>query len=74
MEGAVGRLLLGRGWSLGVAESLTGGILAARVVGVPGASEWFRGGVVAYDARRQAICARRGGRSRRDSGGSRGHG
>ncbi len=50
MEGAVGRLLLGRGWSLGVAESLTGGILAARVVGVPGASEWFQGAVVAYDA------------------------
>ncbi len=49
MEGAVGRLLLERGWSLGVAESLTGGLVAARVVGVPGASEWFRGAVVAYD-------------------------
>ncbi|MGD0985051.1 MAG: competence/damage-inducible protein A [Acidimicrobiales bacterium] len=50
MEGAVGRLLFERGWSLGVAESLTGGLVAARVVGVPGASEWFRGAVVAYDA------------------------
>jgi nicotinamide-nucleotide amidase len=49
MEGAVGRLLLEHGWSLGVAESLTGGLVAARVVGVPGASEWFRGAVVAYD-------------------------
>jgi nicotinamide-nucleotide amidase len=49
MEGAVGRVLLERGWSLGVGESLTGGLVAARVVGVPGASEWFRGAVVAYD-------------------------
>jgi nicotinamide-nucleotide amidase len=50
MEGAVGRLLLERGWSLGLAESLTGGLVAARVVAVPGASAWFRGAVVAYDA------------------------
>jgi len=49
MEGAVGLLLLERDWSLGVAESLTGGLIAARLVGVPGASEWFRGAVVAYD-------------------------
>ncbi len=49
MEGSVGRLLLERGWHLGIAESLTGGLVAARIVGVPGASEWFRGAVVAYD-------------------------
>ena len=41
--------LLGeRAWSLGVAESLTGGLLAATIVSVPGASASFRGGVVAY--------------------------
>ena len=49
MESAVGGLLLARGWSLAVAESLTGGMLAARLVAVPGASQWFRGAVVAYD-------------------------
>jgi nicotinamide-nucleotide amidase len=37
-----------RGETLAVAESLTGGALAAAVVDVPGASVVFRGGVVAY--------------------------
>ncbi len=37
-----------RGQTLAVAESLTGGALAAAVVDVPGASAVFRGGVVAY--------------------------
>jgi nicotinamide-nucleotide amidase len=50
MESAVAALLLERGWSLGVAESLTGGLVSSRLVAVPGASEWFRGAVVAYDA------------------------
>lgn len=37
-----------RGWTLGVAESLTGGIVLADLIAVPGASKVVHGGVVAY--------------------------
>ncbi|GAB3599776.1 CinA family protein [Microbacterium tumbae] len=40
--------LLERGWTLGVAESLTGGALSSAIVSVPGASTVLNGAVVAY--------------------------
>lgn len=48
MEHAVARRLLEAGCTLGVAESLTGGLVASRLVAVSGASQWFRGGIVSY--------------------------
>lgn len=39
-----------RGDSLATAESLTGGLLAAKIVDVPGASKVFVGGVVSYQS------------------------
>jgi nicotinamide-nucleotide amidase len=43
-----GELLEQREQKLAVAESLTGGLLSNRFAAAPGASEWFRGGIVAY--------------------------
>jgi competence/damage-inducible protein CinA-like protein len=48
MESEVLRLCEARGWSVGVAESLTGGFIGARLANVPGASRTFRGSIASY--------------------------
>jgi nicotinamide-nucleotide amidase len=48
MESAVLDLCAQRGWSFGVAESLTGGLVGSRLASVPGASHTFRGSIVPY--------------------------
>ncbi|MDQ3944443.1 MAG: competence/damage-inducible protein A, partial [Actinomycetota bacterium] len=48
MEAVVLALLRKRGWTLAVAESVTGGLVGARLVDTLGASDTFRGGVVTY--------------------------
>lgn len=37
------------GRRLAIVESLTGGLVCSDLAASPGSSEWFRGGVVAYD-------------------------
>jgi len=44
----IGRLLRQRGQTLAVAESATGGLISYLITSVPGSSDYFRGGVVAY--------------------------
>ena len=44
----VGQLLHDRGWTLAVAESLTGGLLVQALARVEGSGDWLAGGIVAY--------------------------
>lgn len=49
LEIQVGEILRQRGRKLAVAESCTGGLIGHLLTNVPGSSEYFLGGVIAYD-------------------------
>jgi nicotinamide-nucleotide amidase len=57
MESVVLDACHARGWTFGVAESLTGGLVGARLASVPGASRTFRGSIASYatDVKRSAL-------------------
>jgi nicotinamide-nucleotide amidase len=61
IEAVIGAELGRRGKSLAVGESCTGGMLGQVITGVSGASQFFRGGVIAYDneAKRSLLKVRR---------------
>jgi nicotinamide-nucleotide amidase len=48
MEEAVADALVSAGLTLGIAESLTGGLVSSRLVEVEGASAWLKGSIVSY--------------------------
>lgn len=50
IEHAVGVLLDAHGLTLGLAESITGGLMGARLTDVAGASGFFTGSIVSYDS------------------------
>lgn len=48
LAAVTGRLLARQGLMLGVAESCTGGLIAASLTEIPGSSRWFKGGAIVY--------------------------
>ena len=48
LEILIGNILRERGLRLAAAESCTGGLISSRITDVPGSSEYFLGGIVAY--------------------------
>jgi len=48
IETTLGDFLRQRNLTLATAESCTGGLIADRITNIPGSSEYFRGGIVAY--------------------------
>jgi nicotinamide-nucleotide amidase len=51
LETIIGELLLKKSLSLAVAESFTGGLLSYTLSGMPESSRFFKGGIVALDAK-----------------------
>ena len=50
IESVVLQQLRSRDWTLGLAESVTGGLVAGRITNVAGASDVFRGAIVSYSS------------------------
>ena len=56
LSSAVASAFSGRGWTLAVAESCTGGLLAASLTDLAGSSQWFERGYVTYSNAAKASC------------------
>jgi len=48
LEGVVGKLLSERDLTIAVAESCTGGLISSRLTNIPGSSNYFERGIIAY--------------------------
>lgn len=62
IEMSVAKELTRLGLTLSIAESLTGGLISARIVSVPGASGWYKGCLVSYasEAKYEVLGVERG--------------
>lgn len=48
VERSVGSLLKQKKWMLALAESCTGGLAGHKITNIPGSSDYFLGGIIAY--------------------------
>ena len=56
LTSAVAAAFSQRGWTLAVAESCTGGLLAANLTDLAGSSQWFERGYITYSNAAKAAC------------------
>jgi len=56
LSSAVATAFSQRGWTLAVAESCTGGLLAASLTDLAGSSQWFERGYVTYSNAAKTAC------------------
>ena len=56
LSSAVAAAFIQHGWTLAVAESCTGGLLAASLTDLAGSSQWFERGYVTYSNAAKASC------------------
>lgn len=56
IEKVVGDLLRERGMTIAAMESCTGGLLSSTLTDTPGASDYFKGGLVTYSAEAKRAC------------------
>ena len=52
----VAKALIGKAWTLALAESCTGGLVAATLTDLAGSSEWFERGYVTYSNQAKTEC------------------
>ena len=55
-EIVIGKLLTAHRYTISVAESCTGGRIMDKLTNIPGSSEYFMGGVVAYSNEAKMRC------------------
>ncbi|MCL5957756.1 MAG: competence/damage-inducible protein A [Chloroflexi bacterium] len=60
LEKVVGDLLRAQGLTISTMESSTGGLLSSTLTDTPGASDYFKGGLVTYSAESKRACGVRG--------------
>ncbi|MBU3568071.1 CinA family protein [Polynucleobacter alcilacus] len=52
----IAKLFISKGWTIALAESCTGGLVCAALTELPGSSDWFERGYIAYSNQAKSEC------------------